>query len=225
MTLTREVRTTIALVLLVVVATALFFLAVRFRFDVPAVASQLREAGQEWWAPLAFVGLYAGLAFLLVPLFPLSIAATLMWGWLLGGVIEWVAAVLASLGPYALSRSGSDFVRGRYQHPRLEEIDRRLAEKGFITLLVLRFVQVIPFSVLNFLAGAARMQFRHYLAATAIGLIPPIFVFTFLVDAIEAGVLNVEQAGLRVAGAGLIAALFALSARWVVRRWGLGAGG
>ena len=42
-----------------------------------------------------------------------------------------------------------------------------------------------PFIVLNYAAGATRIRFRDYLLGTALGLLPPVFIFTYFVGAMR----------------------------------------
>lgn len=209
------------LVLAVLIAAASFWLIVRHRIDPEAAGSAIRSAATHWWAPFAFIGAYLLLALFVVPLFPLSVVAALTWGWAAGGLIELAAAWIASIAPYALARSGVRTVLGGVLTNRFSALDKKLEAEGFITLLLLRLVQVPPYSVLNYLSGAARVRFRDYAAATVLGLIPPIFIFTYLVDSVAAGTLKMQDAWLRVALGSVVAGVFALLCRWLVRRFRL----
>jgi uncharacterized membrane protein YdjX (TVP38/TMEM64 family) len=68
---------------------------------------------------------------------------------------------------------------------------------SFLTLLRLRLVPIVPLSVVNFAAGLARMKFRTYVAATAIGILPPLVVFTWFADSLVLGISGAKAQAYR----------------------------
>jgi uncharacterized membrane protein YdjX (TVP38/TMEM64 family) len=65
---------------------------------------------------------------------------------------------------------------------RLNRISKRLARRGVWAVLAVRIVPVAPFSVINLVAGASHVQFRHYLLGTVLGMLPGIVAMTVLGD-------------------------------------------
>ena len=171
----------------------------------------MRDAGREWWAiPLLFL-LYAVLALLLLPVGLLSAAAALAWGWQAGGLLDLTAATLGSIAPYLIAR---------HRLPRRVEayLERHQMKfettPGFFPLLIIRIVPVIPYVALNYIAGLARFQFRHYLAATLLGSIPSSFLFAFFIDTLGQSAMGAATQ-LRIAGA-----CAAIAALLIIGRWG-----
>ncbi len=177
----------------------------------------LRSAGHLWWVPLAFFGLYALFAVLMIPSVPLSVAAALMWGWALGGLIELVVFTLSSIIPFLLARSTlGSWIEAKIPATRTT-LYERLRKEGFFLLLVLRFVPLIPSPLLNYMAGLARLRFRDYIAATFLGSIPSVFIFTYLVDSVATATVSVKGAFFRTLIAGVLIVLLALLARRLKR--------
>lgn len=106
--------------------------------------------------------------------------------------------------------------------PRVAAWARPLREEGFTVLLALRLVPLVPFVLLNLVAGAAGMRLRPFLLATAIGVVPGGFVYA------SAGAgLGAALEGGRVLTPGLVLALAAMAAlalltiplrRWLAKR-------
>jgi len=73
---------------------------------------------------------------------------------------------------------GKDFtdkiLKGRFK--KIYEYDKKLEDKGFITILFLRLVPLFPFNGLNFALGLTKVRFKDFLLATLIGIIPGSFV-------------------------------------------------
>lgn len=194
------------------VAGAWWFLHIR-GFSAEETAMWLRSTGHVWWVPLAYAGVYALFSVLMIPSTPLSVAGALMWGWALGGVIELIVFTLSSIIPFILSRSTlGSWIETRIPAARTG-VYERLRKEGFFLLLVLRFVPLIPSPVLNYMAGLAKLRFRDYIAATFLGSIPSVFIFTYLVDSVATATVSVPGAFYRTIIAGVLIASLALIAR------------
>lgn len=110
---------------------------------------------------------------ILAPDWPLSAAAGLIYGgWALPMVL--VAATTAAslsflLARYLLRDRVRRFIAAR---PRLSAVDRAVADEGWIVVLLLRLSPVFPFNLQNYVFGVTGVPFRHYVAATFVGIIP-----------------------------------------------------
>ncbi|MFN2239995.1 MAG: VTT domain-containing protein, partial [Thermoanaerobaculia bacterium] len=82
----------------------------------------------------------------------------------------------------------------------------------------MRLVPIVPYNVLNYAAGAARISPRDYFVATFVGTIPGIFIFTYLASALFAGLVSPREAFLRVIVAGLLLGTLALVSRLFAAR-------
>jgi uncharacterized membrane protein YdjX (TVP38/TMEM64 family) len=181
--------------------------------DLAAIAARLRG---EWWGPLAYLAAYVLLGLFLVPTQALSIAAPLIWGWKLGGAIELVSASVGAIAPYLLARSTArPWVERRMEKHR--KLAAALNREGFTFVLLLRVIPIVPYPVLNYLAGCSTVRFVSYMTATIIGTIPSVFVFAYFVDAIAAGVMRPREVMLRVVGAGVLLGAFVLVIRYSSR--------
>jgi uncharacterized membrane protein YdjX (TVP38/TMEM64 family) len=62
---------------------------------------------------------------------------------------------------------------------RLGPIQEGFAKNAFSYLLTLRLIPLFPFFLVNLLSGLTRVRVSTYVAATAVGIIPGTFVYTF----------------------------------------------
>jgi uncharacterized membrane protein YdjX (TVP38/TMEM64 family) len=62
---------------------------------------------------------------------------------------------------------------------RLGAIQEGFAKNAFSYLLTLRLIPLFPFFLVNLLSGLTRVRVSTYVAATAVGIIPGTFVYTF----------------------------------------------
>ncbi len=178
----------------------------------------LRAAAAEWWAVPLFLILYAAFALLLLPVGPLSIAAALAWGWVIGGTIELVACTLAALIPFQLARRGlSERMQG-WLARRGVDTGAFAEDDRVFALFLVRLVPVIPYVAVNYLAGLARFRTRDYVLATLVGSIPITFLFAWFVDTIGAGATGAATQ-VRIVLACAALAVFAITVRWLARRF------
>lgn len=131
-------------------------------------------------APIAFVALYAALTVLLFPGAAMTAAAGVLFGVAGGTVLAVVGATLGAVASFIvgrrLGRRQVEEIAGR----RIGELDRRLERRGFLAVLYLRLVPLVPFNALNYAAGVSAVRRRDYVAATAIGIVPATFAYAAL---------------------------------------------
>jgi uncharacterized membrane protein YdjX (TVP38/TMEM64 family) len=126
----------------------------------------------------AFMALYILQSALALPgPLVMSIAAGAVFGVVMGTIYCLIAATvgasLAFLGSRYLFR---DAVQKKFG-VRLEKVNVELEKEGLRHLLFLRLVPLFPFTLINIAAGLSRMPLRTFLMGTAIGILPPSFVF------------------------------------------------
>ena len=209
----KSIKPLIILAIVIAVAVAIYLSP----FHPGRAAEWLKSAGGEWWAPLAFILLYCVFSLLLIPATLLTLTAGVVWGWWVGGLWVMAASSVASAIPYFIARSGSEWVENKIKK-RAGSLYQRLRSEGFTTLLLMRLVPVVPYNVLNYASGLAAIRPRDYLLATFLGTIPGIFIFTYLADAISAGVISPGQAFLRILIAGVLLAGLVLATRFLSSR-------
>ena len=62
----------------------------------------------------------------------------------------------------------------------LESADRWFAKWGVYAVFVARLIPGIAFDVISYAAGLTRMRFRNFIVATALGIFPQTFLYSFL---------------------------------------------
>ncbi len=200
------------------IGIGIWFSPLREHLHWAQVTLWLRSLGTAWWTPFVFLGLYVVCSITFIPVLPLAVAGTLIWGWWWGGLIELVAATIASLPPYLISRStASAWIEAKIRERFGINYDL-VRVRATSTLFMLRLVPVLPFSALNYLAGLAAIRPIPYAAASLVGMIPSVFIFTYFVDAIASGVVTMRQASMRVFIAGSAMAILFIGARILAAR-------
>jgi uncharacterized membrane protein YdjX (TVP38/TMEM64 family) len=164
------------------------------------------------YGPLLLIGLYALNPSVPVPITILTVFSGYMFGAIWGTLYGLVGAMLASSIAYGVGY----FLAGE----RLAKtpLVTRLRERGFETVLVCRLL-FLSGDVVNYASGAARISFRAYLAATALGGLPGLLVAVLAGAAIQG---EFYFTALRVNGWFVVASVFLMLlgvlVSWHVRR-------
>lgn len=148
-------------------------------------AVQLRDWASTvgTWFPLAFLGAHIVLTVLPFPRTPFTLSAGLLFGPALGVALAVTASAISALIALLLVRAFGWQLSRLVSHPGVMSLDARLSERGWPAVLSLRMIPAVPFSVLNYAAGASAVRVVPYLLATLIGLLPGTSAVVILGDA------------------------------------------
>ncbi len=138
-------------------------------------------------APFLYLLIYSIAPVFSVPGWIISVAGGLAFGALWGTVLTVVGATLGATAAFFSARYlGRDFVarviKGKFQ--ALATIDDRAAAHGFQAIFFLRLIPLIPFNILNYVAGLSKVGARDYILGTLLGIIPGTFAYVYLGSAL-----------------------------------------
>ncbi len=146
--------------------------------------SRLRQSHSLPSFAVGFVLVFGIAASVGVPGMPLTVAAGAMFGTVLGTVLSWTGAMLGAAGGYWIARTIGHGVVSRWLH-RWRRVGTVVEEsRDFEALLWIRLLPVLPLGVVNFIAGLARAPFGAYLAATGLGILPWLAVYSYFADSL-----------------------------------------
>ncbi len=170
-------------------AVAVILVAVAVWVPLPT-ALQLRDWATSLgpWFPLAFLGAHIVVTVFPFPRTAFTLAAGLLFGPALGVVIAVVASTLSAVIALLLVRAVGWQLSNLVSHPAVESVDARLRARGWPAIFSLRMIPAVPFSVLNYAAGASAVRLMPYLLATVVGLLPGTAAVVILGDALTGNV-------------------------------------
>ncbi len=158
-------------VILVVLLTAVVVVALLG--GVPQRADVERWlAGVGPAAPALFVLLYAVITLFPVPKNLLSILGGLLFGMWWGLILVWGAAVLGAVAAFLIGRGLGRAAVEELTGARVARVDDVLSRHGLLSIIAVRLVPVLPFTVINYSAGLTAVPFSAYLLGTGVGMIP-----------------------------------------------------
>lgn len=180
------------------VIVAIYFSPVRQHLnkeDIRATVEQFRGA---WYGPFVLIGLYAIGCVFAIPASLFIIAAGFIWGWKLGGTYAMVGGVLGATASFLAGRFIGEGMLHKFGRVG-KAVARQVDHAGFKSLLVLRFIPLFPFAVLNYGSGVAGVRLSDFVLATAIGLAPSNYIFAYCSDSLLNGTMTEGDALKRLA--------------------------
>ncbi|MCM3366913.1 TVP38/TMEM64 family protein [Bacillus safensis] len=123
-------------------------------------------------APFVFLFLSLFRPFVLVPITVFSLAAGLAFGSVLGTIYALIGATAGATGSFMIASTFRAKKKETESNSRkLKAVTSRIQEHGFLYILLLR-IAPIHFDFVSYAAAASRANYRAFVAATFLGLIP-----------------------------------------------------
>jgi uncharacterized membrane protein YdjX (TVP38/TMEM64 family) len=169
----------------IVAATAWYYFSLYDRFNSENVQAFVHGFGA--WAPIVFSALYvvsAPIPFVTLIMSPIG---GLLFGAFRGALLVVGIATLSSLIPFTLSRVlGQEWVASKLKGKKLDDIYQRSEGRGgFLFILMMRLIPVVPWEVQNYIAGLTKVSVPVYIIGTMLGIIPGSLGLVLLGDAID----------------------------------------
>ena len=134
------------------------------------------------WAPVASCFLMVLQALVApVPSFLITFANGLAFGVFWGWMLSLFGHVLAASVCFGISRAlGRVPVEVLVGKTGLESADRWFARWGVYAVFAGRLLPGVAFDAISYAAGLTNMRFRNFIAATALGIFPQTFLYSYL---------------------------------------------
>lgn len=183
----RRVKQLVAatLLLLLLIAAALLLLTStgRLLLSEPHLLRadvQRLVATHRFTAPLLLLAVYVPLAILALPVWWLQILAGLAFGLAMGTLWSLAGATIGALLTVLLTRWLAAEYVARELEPRMDrfrKLNATLGHNGFLVVMTLRLIHLLPFGLCNYAIGISRISLRDLIIGTALGSIPAVATY------------------------------------------------
>ncbi len=128
-------------------------------------------------APLVYTIMFTLSALTLFPDSVLAISGGMIFGFFYGTLYTIIGAVFAATLAFFVSRFlGQSILEKFLKHNKIKVINA-VEKRGFISVLVLRLIPLVPFDIISYGAGLTKISYVEYIGATALGIIPGVMVY------------------------------------------------
>ncbi len=141
---------------------------------------------ESFWTPLWVFLLFVIGGILGIPLNFLFITTTLVMGTAMAILAGISGAIVSALGGFLVGRVLGKPLLKKFNSDTIERLSRKLGERSYRSVAVVRLIPIAPFFIINLFAGASHLSFRQYTGGTLLGMIPGMFAVIFLANRAEA---------------------------------------
>lgn len=133
-----------------------------------------------YWAVCTFIGSYAGLVLLGLPLAALwTLFGGFLFGTFLGAVYSVIGATIGATFFFLIIRHSLGSALQKKYSRQLERFNAQMHRYGVSYLIAVRFIFVIPFFVLNLLIGLTNTSLWRFVWTTVVGIFPGSLVYAY----------------------------------------------
>jgi uncharacterized membrane protein YdjX (TVP38/TMEM64 family) len=140
------------------------------------------------WFPLAFLAAHIVVTVFPFPRTAFTLAAGLLFGPYLGVPLAVLASTVSAVIALLLVRAAGWQLSRLVRHSRVDSLDARLRNRGWLAVVSMRMIPAVPFSVVNYAAGASAVRVLPYTLATLVGLLPGTASVVILGDALTGNI-------------------------------------
>jgi phospholipase D1/2 len=167
-------------------------------------------------APLIVISAYVVGGLVSFPATILIIATAITFGPFTGFIYTLVGCVTSAICTYGIGHLLGGEVLRRFAGRRINRLSRQLADRGVVTIMIIRLAPVAPFTFVNLIAGASHIKFWDFTIGTIIGMAPGIFAITLFGNRLEHAIRHPGAGSIALLGAFII---LIIGANLIFRRW------
>lgn len=152
---------------------------INFKFLTPAfIRDKVLSFGP--WSVLVYIGVYVINTLLIFPPnAPISLSAGLIFGPVKGAALIMISALIGTSLAFLVARLVERKFLDQFLQGRWKDVSDKLQNNGFMTILFLRIVPIVPFEILNYLSGLSRIKYKDFFWGTFLGMMPGAIVTGF----------------------------------------------
>ena len=154
-----------------------------------------RQQLQVWletmgvFAPIIYIVLYTIATLLILPSTPLNLTGGAIFGVWWGTLWTTIAALVAAIAAFAFTRTVGRSLVTKKLAGRWNAVDAEIRQGGLFYIFAIRLLPIVPYGIVNFVAGLTSIEFKDYLIGTLLGTVPGILPFVMM----GAGIMQLSQ--------------------------------
>ena len=171
--------------LVIVLAAAVYVLWSSADWTISFSAKSIEHQIRGWgpWGIAGSISLMVLHSFVPFPAEFLAIANGMVYGVVWGTAITWSGAMLGAFLAFALARAlGRPFVAMVISRRNWHVMDRWTSEQGWQIVFLSRFLPVIAFNLINYMAGLTRISWWTFGWTTGLGILPLTLLMVMMGD-------------------------------------------
>lgn len=133
-------------------------------------------------APVIYIAMFTIIPLTLFPDAVLAVAGGMIFGLGLGTFYTIIGAVCGGTLSFFISRIFGRGLVEKLIKGKGEWFEDGIEKRGFLFILMLRLIPLVPFDVISYGAGLSKIRYKDFAVATSVGIIPGVWVYVNLGD-------------------------------------------
>lgn len=148
--------------------------------DAKSIKNMMSSFGT--FAPIVYIILFSLVPLTLFPDSILAIAGGMCFGIIKGSIYTIIGALIGGTISFYISRILGREIVEKLVHGKGKWFEAGVEKKGFLLILSLRLIPLVPFDIISYGAGLSKIKYSDFAFATFIGIIPGVLIFSNLGD-------------------------------------------
>jgi len=170
----------IAIVLLILVCITATSLTVYLIGEIDPGQFQAGLVAAGDWAPVIYMVLYIVATVLVLPSTVLNLAGGAIFGPWLGTAWTSISAIIAALVAFTFTRTVGRKTVAKRLAGRWQAMDAEVRRGGLFYMFAIRLMPIMPYGLVNLVAGLTSISFQDYILGTVLGTVPSVLPFVLL---------------------------------------------
>ncbi len=167
------------------------------------------------FAPIIYIVIYTICTLLILPSTPLNLTGGAIFGLWEGTLWTTIAALVAAIAAFAFTRTLGRELIAQKLAGRWQAVEAEIRLGGLFYVFAIRLLPIIPYGLVNFVAGLTSIRFKDYFIGTLLGTVPGVLPFVMM----GAGISQLSQGKiLPLMGALALTGMLVGGATWYRRR-------
>ncbi|BAY20376.1 lipocalin [Calothrix sp. NIES-2100] len=142
------------------------------------IQAWLKSAGI--WAPVIYIALYIVATVLILPSTALNLTGGAIFGPVLGTVWASLGAIIAAIVTFAFTRTVGRVAVAKRLAGQWQAMDAEVRRGGLFYMFAIRLIAIMPYGLVNFVAGLTSVSSKDYVLGTTLGTVPGVLPFVLL---------------------------------------------
>lgn len=176
----KAIKIALTIIIAILIGYFIFKSGVFEKYGVEEIKNYISSFGV--FGPIIYIIMFSLVPLTLFPDAVLAVAGGVVFGVYMGTLYTIIGAICGGTISFYISRFLGRGVVEKLIRGKGQLFDDGIEDRGFLLILILRLIPLIPFDVISYCAGLTKIKYRDFVLATAIGIIPGVLIYSNIGD-------------------------------------------
>jgi phospholipase D1/2 len=169
--------------------------------NIQSMAQWGASLGESPFSLLVVIGAYMAGGVVMFPITLLIVTTALVFQPVPAIIYAVIGSLSNALITYGIGLIMGKQTIGKIAGRKINRLRKRLRKNGILAIAVIRNIPFAPYTIVNIVSGALRVNLKDYLIGTALGMSPGIFAITFFTETMIKAIKNPQWGNIAISSA------------------------